>query len=228
MRRRRFEIDYELRLTGDRCFCGAGVGRSGVDRTFLRDEREQMFVPGSHLKGLVRQRCEELLALLGVDSADPHDQSRPAPADDPIGRLFGRPGPADLASVFSDARASAPFEQVTATRNRVRMNRRLGRPEHQGLFDTEYAVPPPDVPLRASVVTWLEVSDEAELPKELALLCGGLRLIDAVGGDRSTGAGSAEVRITAIRAGDQEIELAQALASLGEPSWFDERQGGAS
>ena len=221
----RYEIEYNLRFRGERCFCGAGVGAKAVDRTFVKDAMGRMFVPGTHLKGLARQRCEDLLETLGGEVGDPHDQDRIIDEDELVTRIFGRPAGRNLTCVFSDARVTNSDVQRSVVRQRVRMNRRLGRPENQALFDTEYAVPPVEGPLAATATLWVERSKHL-VPPEVTLLCAGLRLVDCLGGDRSTGSGEVEVGISKVVCGERELGLREVIALLESESWLEDATGG--
>ena len=217
----KYTIEYRLEARAPRLFCGSGTGRRGVDRTFLRDAVGRIVVPGSHMKGLVRQQCENLLETLGRTCADPHDRTRTVPADSLLARTFGLAGPADLVCVFSDLTVVSDRETDRepadgAVRARIAMHRRLGRPIHGALFDTDYGVLDGD--LCGSIQLW---ADGASPPPQLTLLCAGLHLVEAVGGDSSTGAGLVRAHIASVtRAGDA-IDVGEILAPLGDEAWLD-------
>jgi hypothetical protein len=65
------------------------------------------------------------------------------------------------------------------------------------------------------------------VPPELALLCAGLKLVQHIGGSKSSGAGAVSVEILKITTGGGDVSLATALAPVGEAGWPD-GVGGAS
>lgn len=212
-----FTITYRIVPEGSSMFCGTGAGRTSVDRTFFRDARDRMIIPGSHVRGITRQHCEDLLQTLGGRPADPHAHKAAASATDIVARVFGRPEDADVACVFDDVVPETPSATVRSVRKRVRIDRRLGRPASNHLFDTEYAVPGGD-DLCGKVTLWVTKPGDG-IPREVSLICAGLRLVNAIGGDTSTGAGAVRVEILAIESRGSRIDLAAALAPFGEVSW---------
>jgi CRISPR/Cas system CSM-associated protein Csm3 (group 7 of RAMP superfamily) len=218
----RFDIQYQLYLESPRIFCGAGAGRAGIDRTFVRDARNRMVIPGSHIKGVVRQCCEDLLATLGAPSPDTHDHEALEKDTGLIARTFGRPGPEDITCVFADVIPDEEKSQPVDVRKRIRINRRLGRPEHGALFDSEYAAVVPGDILHGSVTLWT-TADEKTIPVELSLLCAGLRLVDCLGGDKSSGAGAVDIRVTTIQGIRGRLELREVL----QPVAAGNLEGGA-
>lgn len=225
MSKRRYEIGYSIEFASPRFFCGSGLGNTSVDRVFLRSPKGDAILPGTQIKGLVRQRCEDLLFTLGEDFPDVHKGRGREEDPSLIARIFGRPGPQDLTCVFRDV--LVPREVLTAqVQKRIRMNRRLGRPEAQALFDTEYAYNLAKARFSSVVTLWVDKSVE-KVPPEVSLLCAGLRLVDGLGGDRSTGAGSVRFQVNEVKDEKEELPLKEVLAPLGEEGWPQSRAGGA-
>lgn len=213
----RYHITYELKITSPRCFCGAGYGAGGVDRTFMRDINKNMFIPGSQIKGIIRNHCEDLLKNLGSEVTDTHDHDKLQKENSLIVKIFGKPGPNDVVSIFSDVTVKEPQTQHSVIRKSIRMNRMLGKPEPQALFDTEYAIPPVEnnFNFNGQITLWLEHKPDTVSP-ELTLLCAGMRLVDAVGGDKSTGAGFADIFNIEINNEDLMDEL---IMPISDKDW---------
>lgn len=55
----RVEIRYDLKFETP-FHCGTGIRSGLVDRTIMRDSAGYLYVPGSTLKGVLRERCEQL------------------------------------------------------------------------------------------------------------------------------------------------------------------------
>lgn len=54
-------VDIKYTLTFNTPFhCGTGIRESLVDRTIVRDNQGYLYVPGSTLKGVLRERCEQI------------------------------------------------------------------------------------------------------------------------------------------------------------------------
>jgi hypothetical protein len=141
-----------------------------------------------------------------------------------INRIFGTPGPKDITCVFSEVIMETDSFYHMA-RKRVRMSRRLKRPIAHALFDTEYAHSIETFPLKGEVALWVQDFDNGSsnaVPEELSLLCAGLRLVDCIGGDKSTGAGSVEFAIMKIRCGEKAFSPEAVLARFSDESWVTE------
>lgn len=120
------KLDYRL-IFGAPFHFGTGLRRGLIHRTVARDHREYLIVPGTTIKGVVRERCEQLGDIFKLRVAEPHDTQnvelriREARIDDPdiITRIFGSrflAGPlffddaslADFASQDGDSDAPPP------------------------------------------------------------------------------------------------------------------------
>lgn len=219
---RQCEIIYSVVPQSSRFFCGAGVGRSVTDRTFVRDARGRVVIPGSHIKGVVRQACEDLLETLGHDVVSPHDHDRASVAEDLVSATFGRPEDADLCCFFSEIIVAD--DPDTEIRKRIRMDRRLGRPVAQHLFDTEYAISTEEE-AEGRILLWLQDGGSA-MPPGLTLVCASLRLVQHFGGDSSTGAGHVDLTLRSVTLDGESLAPADVLAPLAQTSWLDSQRGG--
>src|SRR5579859_6178142 len=69
----RLKIEYDLTFTTP-FHCGTGIREGLIDRTVVRDDEGYLYIPGSTLKGVLRERCEQLARLYDQqDIASPHD-----------------------------------------------------------------------------------------------------------------------------------------------------------
>ena len=55
----RLWIDYDLTFATPFHF-GTGIREGLIDRTVIRDDGGYLYVPGSTLKGVLRERCEHI------------------------------------------------------------------------------------------------------------------------------------------------------------------------
>ncbi len=152
------ELFYGLKLQG-RWHFGSGLERGSLDRANLRDGRGLPYIPGSHVKGKIREQCEWLCRLLELPVFDPHSldeksaqrfgiEARPG---NPVERLFGTRYRGGTLTVSHAAATGPEAVRLRDSRGgslplrRVSMNRGLGRARDQRLFSAEYGFGfPPD------------------------------------------------------------------------------------
>jgi len=92
------QIKLEYRLMFEAPFhFGAGLRRGLIHRTVAKGHQEYLIVPGTTIKGVVRERCEQLADLFRLNVVEPHDTEdvenriREARSRDPniVDRIFG-------------------------------------------------------------------------------------------------------------------------------------------
>ena len=85
----RLKIEYDLTFTTP-FHCGTGIREGVIDRTVVRDDEGYLYVPGSTIKGVLRERCEQLARLYDQqEETDRHHEAR-GPDDEAagVGRHF--------------------------------------------------------------------------------------------------------------------------------------------
>ena len=194
----------------------AGSGESGfaADRLLQRDSRNRPFIPGSTLKGVVRESCERLSRTLGFpEPTDPHNSDLTVQdtfyplreLESPVDRIFGTKYETGNL-FFSDARLKDPPPfKYTMEQSRVSMYRMLGTSREHHLFSTEYASCPgavEDGPRFETVIEGyhsdLVCLGKGDPPYAYCLLIAGIMNMDRLGGDKSTGAGEIGVVFDSI------------------------------
>jgi len=221
--------------------CGTGLPRGLLDRTVQRDARGFIFIPGSTLKGALRDRCEQLARLL-CDSAplDPHaETAEEFERKDLIARLFGTralPGTLwfDTASLSAEDRealqAASPgqdhYELQTMERTQVSLSRLTGAAKPGLLFSSEFGIPALRFDGRITGhLADVRLDDDLDCPPYgLLLLAAGLCSLDRLGGSQSSGAGQCTVEIqgASVAGRDWPVEsLLDRLAALmdAETAW---------
>src|SRR6266699_2762664 len=103
----RISIEYDLTFS-TAFHCGTGIREALIDRTVMRNSGGYLYVPGSTLKGVLRERCEQLerfsenaqgtgtvqsphnadAALLGLGHGNPTMVTRIFGSQNRPGRLF--------------------------------------------------------------------------------------------------------------------------------------------
>lgn len=157
-------ITYSIRFQTPFHF-GTGLRVGLIQRSVARDEKNSLYVPGSTLKGVLRERCEQIARLFGLEARAPHAQtleqtlSEAYPTPDIITRIFGsRFQPGQL--FFDDAQLQhdqqAWFEPDTHHENKLRrdefrawqtekrtqvtISRLFGTAEPGRLYNSEYGM----------------------------------------------------------------------------------------
>lgn len=220
-------ISVELKIEFvSRWHMGSGEGSPAASRIVERDGLGRPYIPGSTLKGVVRESCERLSRALGYpEPADPHTSVIASASDfvplakvgSPVDALFGtrfEGGELFFRDAYELAGGMPPPAQVIS---RTAMYRGLRTARTKHLFSTEYVS-------RGAFVTAIDgrhrqlvtASDEA-VPFAYSVMIAGILNVDRVGGDKSTGAGAINMRVTKLSYNGRPIEPLSVLESLGDP-----------
>jgi CRISPR/Cas system CSM-associated protein Csm3 (group 7 of RAMP superfamily) len=201
-----------------------GSGESGllIDRLIRRDTRGWPFIPGSTLKGVVRESCEKLSRSLQFpEPADPHqtdltiqDTFRPLnKLESPVDRIFGnRYQCGNL--FFRDVRLDAPPPyRLFKEQSRNSVYRMLGTAREHHLFSSEYVMP---MIFSAHIEGYHRnlVCLEGDPPYEYCLLVAGILSLERIGADKSTGSGKTLIRIDSLEYNGKPIDTASVFEYL--------------
>jgi CRISPR/Cas system CSM-associated protein Csm3 (group 7 of RAMP superfamily) len=245
MRTDRIQIGYTLTFKTP-FHCGTGIREGLIDRTVVKDGQGFLYVPGSTFKGVLRERCEQLARMfeeLDEDMrnliADPHVEKAAlrgfGSTTTMITRIFGshiQPGHL----YFDDARQTetekSEYDDKSDIRygkgkyknlqfdlyTQVRLDRVTRTAVPGALYTSEFGLK--DLEFHGDIMGWLEctpINDQADIPTySLLLLLAGLRMIDRLGGNKSTGKGQCECAITSVTVGKKAYDESQ------WQSWFNE------
>ncbi|MGC9396911.1 MAG: RAMP superfamily CRISPR-associated protein [Anaerolineae bacterium] len=235
-------IKYGLTFTSAFHF-GTGLRGGLVHRLVARDADGFLYVPGSTLKGVLRERCEQLAQLFNLQTTSPHTEDwREANRRDPdiMTRIFGsRFTPGQL--YFDDAQMSessrALFEvdknrehlkskfkawQVER-RTQVSLSRTTRTAQSGLLFTSEYGVR--DLQFEGSVLGLLagfplDSGEGGVGTYSLLLLLAGLKSLDRLGGSKSSGAGKVECQLTDCCVDGQSISTDGLIKRLEEIEYY--------
>jgi CRISPR-associated protein Csx10 len=214
---------------------GSGAGRPGnIDRLIVRDADGLPFVPAKTLRGIWRDACERLAR--GLDGGETGDWSRfvdllfgsqPALShNDPTGRHADpnkkpiesalRVSPALLPEALRDrVKGNQEFlEAMTFVKPGVRIDRRSGRAVEKQLRFEEMARV--DAVLVAECALRLHSAELREAAS--ALLVGGAKLVERLGGKRRRGAGRCKLEIDST---DPGWAVAWLEANEKAPAWTE-------
>ncbi len=244
------KIEYVLTFATPFHF-GTGIREGLIDRTVVRDEGGYLYVPGSTLKGVLRERCEQLersyedaqgtgmvhsphdadAALLGLGHGNPTMVTRIFGSQNRPGRLFfddARQDESDLLQYESQDRAVQAEEdkqkrlekgrykglQVDVS-TQVRMDRPTRTAVAGALYTSEYGTH--DLSFQGVIQGWLECSaidvgnntalQGVSPTYSLLLLLAGLHMVDAIGGNKSSGKGRCAYHITGMKINEHDMSM---------------------
>jgi len=203
---------------------GSGDGSLICDRLIRRDSLNRPFIPGSTLKGVIRENCERLSRTLGFQNpSDPHQRDlsidnsfQPLKAlQSPVDRLFGNTFESGQL-FFRDARLQKePPHYFLKYQTRVCKHRLLGTSKDKHLFSTEYSIASADaspMTLNTKIDGYhdhLESLSENEPPYAYCLLIAAIMMTQRIGGDKSTGSGQLNIHLGTILYNHSKIDPAE-------------------
>jgi CRISPR/Cas system CSM-associated protein Csm3 (group 7 of RAMP superfamily) len=216
----RIGFDLKIELNGG-CHIGTGLARGLIHRTTQRNARGDVYIPGSTLKGRLRDSCEHVARLYRKEDnrlrvCEPPNPSNMCRGKEPciICSIFGSPY-VQGRLFFSDAmiqpelvKVYGPADQVQS-RTRVQLDRRKGIAAKGHLFSTEYVEPHLVFATRVSgTLPMTLLPGESIYSYELILLGVGIRLLKNFGGDKSAGFGGCQVSFSGdITLGNKESQM---------------------
>lgn len=223
----KIKLDISINLTS-RWHAGAGEGSLTVDRNIRRDSFNKPYIPGSTLKGIIRESCERLSRTLGLgEPSDPHDSNIQdknlfGPIElstHPVDALFGNKYEgSDLFVRNAKLAFGNKIGTFELARTSISRARRTSRDGH--LFNSEYAQP---CIFRTSINGFHRnlVSELGVLPFAYSILIAGILNIDRIGSDKSTGCGAVEFKLEEIAYNDRIISPEEALTFLSDTELAD-------
>ncbi len=240
MKTEHIQIDYELTFTSAFHF-GTGMRGGLVHRLVARDADGLLYVPGSTLKGALRERCEQLAELFDLQITSPHiEDFREANLHNPdiVTRIFGsRFTPGQL--YFDDAPMSKSTQELFDTdqdhlkakfkawqverRTQVSLSRATRTAQSGMLFTSEYGVP--NLIFEGSIVGLLAgfplASDKGNKGTySLLLLLAGLKSLDRLGASKSSGAGQVVCQLTDCKVDGQVTAPNNLIKRLEEIEYY--------
>ncbi|HLC14731.1 MAG TPA: RAMP superfamily CRISPR-associated protein [Thermodesulfovibrionia bacterium] len=226
------KIDIDINLKA-KWHTGSGEGNLLVNRLVKRDTRNWPYIPGSTLKGIIRESCEKLSRTLGFsEPSDPHqtyltvqDYFKPLKElDSPVDKIFGtRYEGCNL--FFRNARLSSkPQYGFTKSQSRICKYRNLGTARENHLFTTEYIYPMSFKTTISGSHRNLVFLYEEDPPFAYCLLIAAIMNIDRIGGDKSTGSGLVEMIIDSFEYNGSAVELNKIFDYLDSKLYKESKQ----
>lgn len=175
----RVKIEYDLSFATP-FHCGTGIREGLIDRTVVRDDGGYLYVPGSTIKGVLRERCEQLARFYEWDNgqresvASPHDTkaalqglgnnqpsmvTRVFGSQNMPGRLFfddAHQDKDDLLQYDSPERAGqGKYRSLqVSVSTQVRLNRPTRTAVQGALYTSEFGAS--DIVFKGTILGWLE------------------------------------------------------------------------
>lgn len=220
-------IDYHIKFETPFHF-GTGLRRGLLDRSVCRDAKDYLYIPGSTLKGVFRERCEQIARLVDLRAVSPHNEQAAIAGFrdgvDIVDRIFGsryKPGELyfDNATMVETAREF--FDSIqhlhlqTEARTQTSISRLLGTVREQALFQSEFGIKA--LCFEGRIYGYLERFDVDDNRYSLllsVLLVAGIYANDQIGANKSTGMGKYECRIQELTIKNEKIRVADLLEHL--------------
>lgn len=190
----------------------------GIDKTTMRRRRvgrlarQEPLIPGSTLKGKIRNECERILATLGYTVChspraetmcphDPHVVNSPCP----VCHIFGGSG-FQSRLFFSDAVAKADDKiapYLVRVQAGVALSRKRRTAEDERLYYIERGVE--GIVYEGAIDGSL---DDASANQQLALIIAAIERLIALGGNKSRGSGWITTKITNVAIDGKDVNEA--------------------
>ena len=246
MQREFINIDYSIEFETPFHF-GTGLRRDLLDRSVCRNAEGYLYIPGSTLKGVFRERCEQMGRLVGLRAVSPHDVQEAIACfrddkTDIVDRIFGsryKPGELyfDNATMIKTDREFFDFDSdsgrilkhyihlQTEARTQTSISRLLGTVQEQALFQSEFGIK--ELCFEGRIYGHLEGFhiEENEWSYAFLLLVAGICANDRIGANKSTGMGKYNCQIQKLEFNDVTVKVSDVLDSLKDLEYYELVQG---
>lgn len=215
------EIEYKIHFDAPFHF-GTGLPNGLIDRGVARDADGYLYIPGSTIKGVLREKCEQLAQLFDLDEVvSPHDEQnawagihRLSIVDQVFGNRFN-PGEIYFENaVMSDKwkKSLKDYKQKSMhfqieTRTQTSVSRILGTAREKALYQSEFGVK--DLTFNGSIygqLSGIQVSGDLLYPTVLLVIS--LYFFQRIGANKSTGMGKFLIEVASLKINckNQQIE----------------------
>jgi CRISPR/Cas system CSM-associated protein Csm3 (group 7 of RAMP superfamily) len=232
------EIQYQIEFNTPFHF-GTGLRRDLIDRSVARDAQGYLYLPGSTMKGVLREKCEQIARLFGLCADSPHDTQKAVAGFcediDIVDRIFGsryKPGGLYFDNVTMFEKDKGFFDSTltqkkyirlqTETRTQTNISRILGVAREQALYQSEFGIK--SLRFGGRIYGYLEGFhlDDSAWSYSLLLLLAGIRFCDRIGANKSTGMGEYCCEILKLKVNNVEVQLDDLLGRIEELLLYDD------
>jgi CRISPR/Cas system CSM-associated protein Csm3 (group 7 of RAMP superfamily) len=234
------DLTYQIRFTSP-FHLGTGRRAGLTQRAVARDSAGYLYVPGSAIKGALRDRATWLANALGRTACEPFDRQRPlhefAPQPDIVARIFGsRRHPSSL--FFDDATMIQEWKDLfkgqgeidylarqVQTRGQVSLSRLTGTARSGLLYTSEYGIPNLDFAghIYGQVTDVPMLSQDTPITYALLLLLTALSSLDRLGGGKTSGAGCVTCAVTGLVVNGASQNSQELLETLNQFEEYETR-----
>lgn len=216
------QLTYQLQFESP-FHCGTGLSSGLIQRTVAREKEEYLYIPGSTLKGVLRETCEEIALMFGLAVRDPHDEQAAMDTfkEDPaiVELIFGSRyrestlsfGPGQMIKewreYFDPEHQKKKYMHLQVeTRTQTSLSRQTGTVREGSLYTSEFGIR--GLAFEGAIGGYLEGISHTipELPGtySLILLIAGLYGIERLGANRSIGSGQCKCTVTSLRVSEHK------------------------
>jgi len=232
------QLNYQLAFDSPFHF-GTGLRSGLVHRSVAYDPEGYLYVPGSTLKGVLRQQVGSFAQLFGIAIRDPHnifgDLNEFSPQADITTLIFGsRYQPGTLyfddalmnqedRDVYDGAQTPKKYlQKQVENRTQVSLSR-LTRTARPGmLFSSEYGQR--ELHFNGQIsgsLSGVPLISKPNVTYSLLLLIAALMSLDRLGGGKSAGIGRANCTITALKVDSSIMDPTICVQELGDLELFE-------
>jgi CRISPR/Cas system CSM-associated protein Csm3 (group 7 of RAMP superfamily) len=234
-------LDYRLTFQSPFHF-GTGLRAGLIHRTVSRDADGYLYVPGSTIKGALRERCEQLACLFDLRAVSPHGKESAlaefSSNPDIVTRIFGSRFQAgtlffDAALLVKDDRQFFDHDDEqrqakyrawqTEKRTQVSLSRLTGTARAGYLYTSEYGLREMrfDGRIYGTLTGFSLNEDEPFGTYSLLLLLAGLCSLKRLGGKKSAGGGWCDCKVMDLMInGVEQEDPADWLTRLDELEYY--------
>ena len=241
MRTEHIQIDYCLHFTSAFRF-GTGLRQGLIHRVVARDADNYLYMPGSTLKGVLRERCEQLADLFELEVIDPHAEDLAEVHSNLaiVNRIFGSRfhasqlyfddaplieqqmkwfEPQEGNKEYKDGKRPEYRSWQTEKRTQVSISRLTRTAEAGRLYNSEYGVK--GLKFQGSIyglLSGFRLEEKEPGTYSLLLLLAGLYSLDfdRLGGNKSTGAGKMRLEISQVTIDGKALDTLDTEALLNK------------
>ena len=234
-------IDYQIQFEMPFHF-GTRLRRGLLDRSICRDVENYLYIPGSTLKGVFREKCEQIANHFELSVDSPHDEQAAignfSNRINIVDRVFGsrcKPGELyfDNATVIEEDQELFDSKQTpkrfihlqTETRTQTSISRIFGTVRENALFQSEFGIRM--LCFEGQIYGYLEglhISDENQWSYSLLLLVAGICANDRIGANKSTGMGKYGCEKLNLKVNGVPIDTAELLENLPNLLLYEDAQ----
>lgn len=243
------DVKYEIIFESPFHF-GTGLPNGLIDRGVAKDADGYLYIPGSTIKGVLREKCEQIAQSFDLDEViDPHDEEAALSGFNNISivdRIFGtrfKPGEVYFENATMSKKWTAFFDEKGSkegnskrnnkpyihlqTENRIQtsVSRVLGTVREKALYHSEFGIK--KLSFEGSIYGYVEgielLVGEGLYPVVLLMMA--LCSCQHLGSNKSTGIGRCSLNVTSLKVNSKKREVNDFIKHVNEFELYRELKG---